>query len=277
MRQPLRPLRPAAPRATALVTAVAFAFLALACATVPGTGRSQIMFISDDQEMALGVQAYEESLAEAQVVTSGADAAMVKRIGDRIAEAARTYDDPAVRAKAAKFGWEFKLIKDDKTVNAWALPGGKSAVYTGLLPITQDEDGLAVVLGHEVAHAIASHGAERMSHGLILDLGLSLGSKQLGEMTPGQQEAIMQGLGLGVMLPFSRYHESEADTLGLYLSAWAGYDPRASIGLWERMAAAGGGGTPEFLSTHPSESTRIADLQAIMPRALELYEHSPQR
>ena len=116
-----------------------------------------------------------------------------------------------------------------------------------------------------------------MSHGLILDLGLSLGSKQLGEMTPGQQEAIMQGLGLGVMLPFSRYHESEADTLGLYLSAWAGYDPRASIGLWERMAAAGGGGTPEFLSTHPSESTRIADLQAIMPRALELYEHSPQR
>ena len=249
----------------------------MACKTVPGTGRKQLNFMSIGQEMTLGAQAYTETLSQSNLITSGRDYEMVRRIGDRIAQAAvAMYPEPA-----AEFEWDIQLIDEPQTANAWCLPGGKMAVYTGLLPITQDEDSLAAVVGHEVAHAVARHGGERMSQQMGMELVLGIVDVGLGNSDPARRDAVMQTLTgvstVGVMLPFSRSHESEADEIGLMMAANAGYDPRAAVGLWERMAARGGERPPEFLSTHPSESTRIAHLQEIMPRALKLYEKSKQR
>lgn len=250
-----------------------------ACKTVPGTGRSQLNFMSAGQEMTLGEQAYAEMLAGVPVKTTGDDAEMVARIGRRIARAAEAlYPDSA----AKDFAWEFKLIDDPQTVNAWALPGGKCAVYSGLLPVTGDEASLAVVMGHEVAHAIAHHGAERMSHNMVLQGALIAAAYSTREMDSNERAGVLAALGVGsqvgVMLPFSRAHESEADEIGLYLAAAAGYDPQASIGLWQRMAASSGGARPpEWLSTHPAEETRIRRLQAVMPKAQEYYAESQRR
>lgn len=243
---------------------------------MPGTGRSQLTFaLSPAQEIQLGEEAYREQLQGAKLVRSGPQYEMLMRIGPRIAQAAEhLYPD----SLATEFEWEFSLIDDPKTVNAWCLPGGKVAVYTGLLPVTRDEASLAVVVGHEVAHAIARHGAERISQQTGLQGLLFAGGQLIGlsDMSASTQELTLQALGLGaqvgVLLPFSRTHESEADELGLYMSADAGYEPRAAIGLWERMAAASGGsGPPEFLSTHPSEGTRIQRLEEHMPKALRYY------
>ena len=260
-----------APLATAL-PALALAALA-ACSSVPGTGRSQLMLLSQSQEKQLGEEAYVDMLSQVEIVRTGPDAEMVARIGDRIAAAAADlYPDSA----AADFDWEFTLIKDDGMVNAWALPGGKCAVYTGLLPVTGDEDSLAAVMGHEVSHAIARHGGERMSQQVALSVALAGAAYGTKDMDTEERVAIMGALGLGaqfgVILPFSRDHELEADELGLLLAAHAGYDPRAAVGLWQRMAAASGGGPPEWLSTHPAEETRIKQLRKLMPRAMELYE-----
>ena len=249
-----------------------------ACSAVPGTGRSQLVFLSPAQEMNLGAEAYDSMLADAKLVTAGPDAEMVARIGARIAAAAvELYPD----SSAKDFAWEFKLIDDPQTVNAWALPGGKCAVYSGLLPVTGDEDSLAIVMGHEVSHAIARHGAERMSHSVVLQGALIGAAVSTRKMDGEQRTAVMAALGVGsqvgVMLPFSRSHESEADELGLYLAAYAGYDPRSAIGLWERMGASGGARPPEWLSTHPSERTRIKRLRGHMPKALGYYEQSQQR
>ncbi len=250
--------------------------LLASCASVPGSGRSQLKLIPLDKEIALGSQAYDETLQEATLITSGPDYEMVQRIGDRVARAARQmYPDPARR-----FDWEIVLIDDPGTVNAWALPGGKSAVYSGLLPVTGDEDSLAAVVGHEVFHALGHHGVERMSQqmgaGVLLTaVDLYLGSR---DRDPQERQRIMMALGIGstvgVMLPFSRLHESEADEYGLYLAAAAGYDPNAAVGLWERMAAQGGARPPEFLSTHPSEGTRIERLKKAMPKAMRIYRRA---
>jgi len=262
-------------RCPRLFAALAAALLAGACYTVPGTGRSQFRVVPLGTEMSLGAQAYDETLAETKPVTTGADAQMVARVGERIAAAAkRLYPDPSV-----EFDWKIVLINEPQTVNAWCLPGGKMAVYTGLLPITQDEAGLAVVVGHEVAHAVARHGGERMSQDMVFGGAMTVASASLGDMAPGQKDQILQALRgfgeLGVLLPFSRKHESEADELGLFLAADAGYDPRAAIGLWQRMAAASKGqAPPEFMSTHPSDATRIEDLNALMPHALEYYQRA---
>jgi predicted Zn-dependent protease len=266
--------RPARDTARRLAMATGLLILA-ACATVPGTGRRQLRLISQSEEMRLGADAYQRTLRDAKVVGEGPEAEMVQRVGRRISESAmRLYPNPA-----KDFQWEFVLIDDPEMVNAWALPGGKSAVYTGILPVTQDEDGLAVVLGHEVAHAIAHHGAERMSQGLLAQIGMGAASVGMRDMSDVERSAVLQALGVGItvgaILPFSRSHESEADELGLYITASAGYDPRAAIGLWRRMAKQGGGRRPpEFLSTHPSEHQRIERLQRIMPRALEMYEQA---
>lgn len=247
--------------------------LLAACLTVPGTERSQFIVVPQVVELSLGAQAYQQALTEAKPVAKGPQAEMVKRVGQRIGEAAlRMFPE-----RSELFSWEISLLDDPQTANAWALPGGKMAVYTGLLPITQDEAGLAVVVGHEVAHAVARHGAERMSHDLVFQAGLMAADTQLGDLPAGERDEILQalvGIGtLGAVLPFSRAHESEADHLGLLLSADAGYDPQAAIGLWERMAAGKTGPAPlEFMSTHPSETTRIARLKEVMPEALELYE-----
>ena len=248
-----------------------FTLLLASCQTVEGTGRSQLNFMSMKNEMRVGLQAYREALKEAEVDAESENAEMVQRVGARVADAARKL----YPKMAKKFRWEFTLIQDDNMVNAWALPGGKCAVYTGLLPITQDEEGLAVVLGHEVAHAIARHGGERMSQSIALMGALVTTDILWDAKDEEKKQNTMALLGIGGAvgtLAFSRAHESEADELGLYLSATAGYDPRASIGLWERMAENSSGRPPEFLSTHPSERTRIKRLKKLMPKALAMYE-----
>jgi predicted Zn-dependent protease len=248
-----------------------------ACSTTP-TGRSQLNLMSQAEEMRLGSEAYDEMLADQKLITSGSQYEMVQRLGKRLAASAKNlYPESGAR----DFRWEFVLIDDPKTVNAWALPGGKCAVYTGLLPVTQDEASLAAVVGHEVGHAIARHGGARMSQSMVLQ-GVLIGADfSMRDMDAGKRDGVMQALGLGatvgVMLPFSRSDESEADEIGLYLSANAGYDPNAAIGLWERMGALGGAAPPEFLSTHPSEATRIERLTEIMPKADQMYRKALAR
>ncbi|GJM20889.1 MAG: peptidase M48 [Planctomycetota bacterium] len=243
----------------------------ISCATVAGTGRMQLNIFSPEEEAAMGIEAYQQQLAQSKVIQSGQQRTMVKQIGARIAEQAdRLY--PKV---TATFQWQFELLDEPGIVNAWALPGGKSAVYTGLLPITQSVNGLAVVMGHEVAHALARHGGERMSQATFMNAGLDVVSALSGDVESGSgKEIALQALGIGTQLgslAFGRSHESEADEIGLMLMAHAGYDPREAVKLWERMGALSGDRPPEWLSTHPSEQTRIERLQALMPEAMKIY------
>ncbi len=241
--------------------------LLLGCSTVPYTDRTRFMVLDERQDISLGLSAFQQVLEEERVLTDPQATRQLQRVGRAIADVA---DKPS-------FDWEFALIDDAETVNAFALPGGKLAVYTGLYPVAQDEAGLATVMGHEVAHALARHGAERMSQGMALEaIGVALSVAASGQ-SAGVQQAVMQAYGLGsqvgVMLPFSRQMESEADHIGLILMAKAGYDPRVSVGLWERMSAlSGGAGPPDFLATHPSSTTRIAQLQEWMPEALQYFD-----
>jgi metalloendopeptidase OMA1, mitochondrial len=230
--------------------------------TVPVTGRSQIVALSPREEAALGLSSYREILGQARVVESGPEVEMVQRIGRQLAKVS---DDPG-------FEWEFNLI-DDPQVNAFCLPGGKVAVFTGLLPVAQNEDGLAVVMGHEIAHAIARHGAERLAHQQLAQLGQVAVGVATGEMDESKRRLVWGALGVGtqfgVLLPFSRKHESEADYIGLKYVARACFNPREAPKLWKRMAGASGrAGAPEFLSTHPSDETRIAQFAEWMPQAL---------
>jgi predicted Zn-dependent protease len=275
-RTPLASLRLRLPHLALPLLVVPLALAA--CTTVPGTERKQVMMVPLSMEMSLGGDGYQQSLAESKVVTSGPDYEQVQRVGQRIAASAKhLYPEPA-----AQFKWEIVLIDEPETANAWCMPGGKMAVYTGLLPITQDENSLAIVVGHEVAHAVARHGGERMSQGILFDVAMQAASASMSNMDPGERDMLMQAMvgggTLGVILPFSRKHESEADELGLYIAADAGYDPQASIGLWERMGAKSQGqAPPEFLSTHPSSASRIEHLKEVMPQALAYYEASQKQ
>lgn len=244
-----------------------------ACATAPETGRRQLLLVSPAEEAQLGLKAFDRIKREHQVVRRGQDAAMLQRVGGRISEVAAL---PNAR-------WEFVLFEEDSP-NAFALPGGKVGVYTAILPITKDEAGLATVIGHEIAHAVARHGAERMSHGMLVQLGGAGLSAALGSDAGVTGELIMQAYGvgsqLGVMLPYSRTQELEADELGLLYMARAGYDPREAIAFWKRFAAYNaerGGAPPAFLSTHPLDQRRIAQLQRLMPRAMAEYEMARAR
>ena len=239
------------------------------CTTAPETGRSQLLLISPAQEAEMGLSSFDKIKRERRIVATGKDAAMVQRIGERIARVA-----PVPGAK-----WEFVLF-DDKTPNAFALPGGKVGVNTGILPITKDEIGLATVISHEIAHVTARHGAERASQSMAVQLGGSVLAAAIGSESAMTRELAMQAYGVGtqvgVMLPYSRVHELEADQVGLLYMARAGFDPRGAIGFWQRFAEfnakQGGGRPPEFLSTHPVDERRIAELQAMMPRAVAEYE-----
>jgi len=247
-----------------------------ACATNPYTERGQLILVSTDYEMQLGVQAYQQVLNDPKVRLSKdpKDVDPVRRVADRIIAAAK---QSRYAEAAERFDWQVSVIKDDKTKNAFALPGGKIAVYTGIFPISKNEAGLAAIMGHEVTHALARHGAERMSQGILAQVGLVGAAIALETQGAGSDtsRAAMAALGLGVqvgvLLPFSREHESEADYIGLLLAAQAGYDPQEAVRVWERMEQAGGGQPPEFLSTHPSHGTRIKQLQEWMPEALGLY------
>jgi predicted Zn-dependent protease len=236
---------------------------------VPFTGRQQLRTMDLDQELALGLQSYQQILSDSRVVRDEPVVQVVQEIGARIARAAAP-EDPG-------FEWAFNVI-DSPQVNAFALPGGYTAVYTGLIPVAQTEDGLAVVMGHEVGHALAHHGAERMAQQnmqRIVGAGVAMGA---GGMDYEAQRAVMGVFGgisqYGYALPFSRKHESEADYIGLILMARACYDPREAPRLWERMAAAGGASPPEFQSTHPSPETRINDFRRWMPEAIEVYNRN---
>lgn len=248
------------------------------CATVPVTGRKQLNLVSNDEIIQQSALEYQKVLAQSKLSDNQEQVAMIKRVGAKIQSAVENYmSQKGASSQLQGFKWEFNLIQDDKTVNAWCMPGGKVAFYTAILPICKDESGVAIVMGHEVAHAIANHGRERMSeamlaNGLLSGLGAAMGSN------PNlAQQLLMQSLGIGAnvgMLKFSREHESEADHIGLIFMAMAGYDPNEAPKFWERMSAQSGGqAPPEFLSTHPSHETRIKDLQGWIPEA-ESYAKS---
>lgn len=265
-------------RMAALMTLTAALAWLAACSTVPITGRSQFTLVNEAQMVSLAEDQYREVLTQSELADNAPEAEMVRRVGERIAQATDTFLRQNNQAALADtFQWEFHVIKDDAMVNAWCMPGGKIAVYTGILPITQDDTGLAVVMGHEVAHAVARHGNERLSHGLAVQLGAEGVGQAVAVKSPAAKDAAKQAFGvganLGFMLPYSRKHESEADHIGLILMAMAGYDPREAIPFWERMAAnSGGQKPPEILSTHPLEETRIAQIRNLLPEALQYYQ-----
>ncbi|MCI0512963.1 M48 family metallopeptidase [candidate division KSB1 bacterium] len=247
--------------------------LFLACATVPLTGRQQINLIPSDQLLTMSYQQYDDVKKQSKLITSGPQLEQIKTVGARVSQAAEEF----LRESGVQmaFQWEFVLIDDPKMVNAWCMPGGKVAFYTGILPLTQDATGVAVVMGHEVAHALAQHGNERMSQGLLVELGGITLAKALEQKPETTRNLWLQAFGLGAqigfMLPYSRKHESEADRIGLVIMAKAGYDPNLSVPFWERMSQLGGQAPPEFLSTHPANTTRIADLKKHLPEAMKYY------
>jgi len=257
-----------------LLPLVSAFLLMTACHTVPQTGRSALHLVPSDQLTQMASDQFEQLKQETPISKDPEYIAMVQRAGERIAIVAKP-DLPNAE-------WEFVVFDDDDQVNAFAMPGGKVAVYTGLFQVAKDENDLAIVMGHEVAHVSAHHGNERMSQQLLTAggaLALGLGTK---DMDTQNRQLLMAAYGagttIGFLLPYSRYHESEADEIGLLYAAKAGYDPRAAIPFWERMAELSAGkAPPEFLSTHPSGQTRVERLTKLMPRAVRLYENSVSR
>jgi predicted Zn-dependent protease len=235
----------------------------------PETGRKSHVAMSSREEASLGVQSYQQVLAQSESVNSGPELEMVKRVASRLAT--------ATGKAGADFDWQVSLIRSSQA-NAFCLPGGKIVVYTGILPITQNEPALATVLGHEMAHATSRHGSQRVLEQNLAQTALTGVAMSLSDMDYDKQRAVMGALGagtqFGVLMPFSRKHESEADEIGLLYMARAAYDPRESIRFWQRMENAGGTQPPEFLSSHPSHGTRIQQLEAEMPKALEEYSKS---
>jgi metalloendopeptidase OMA1, mitochondrial len=247
---------------------IAFGFILVSlygCVTAPYTGRQQILLISEGEEMALGENAYRDVLKKEKISQDPKANALVKRVGARI---------EAV-ANKPEYKWEFTVIDNPKTVNAFCLPGGKIAVYTGILPYTQTEAGLAFVMAHEIGHAIAHHGGERMSEQYIAKLGQEAINIAIAGKSPAAVQAVNTSYGVattvGVMLPFSRTMEYEADHIGLILMAKAGYDPHEAPAFFERMMKAQHGSPPEFLSTHPADQARIRQIHALIPEAMTYY------
>lgn len=244
------------------------------CVKAPGTARDQVVFISEEKEMAMGLTAFREVLKYSRLSTDPEVTVMVNRVGRRIAAV----------ANKPEYHWEFAVIQDEDQVNAFALPGGKVAVYTGILKVTKTEAGLATVMSHEVAHALQRHGAERYSRGILEQIGQlgALAGAATGGIDPGVAMGAMSAYGVGVSLPNSRQQEAEADYIGLQLMAKAGYDPREAVDFWERMSGCPrkmigkfcfrtNNAVPEFLSTHPSDVTRIKNIEAWIPGALKYY------
>jgi len=246
------------------------------CSTVPITGRRQLSLIPSSQMMSMSFQQYGDFLKTNQISRDNAKTAMVKKVGRNIQLAVEEYfRQKGISNELKGFEWEFNLV-DNNQVNAWCMPGGKVVIYTGILPLTQDETGLAVVMGHEIAHAVAKHGNERMSQGLLTQFG-GLALSEAIKSKPEETKKLWLGafgLGaqIGVLLPYSRTHEYEADRLGAIFMALAGYDPRGAIDFWKRMSSMNKGKSiPEFLSTHPVDSKRIEALKKVLPEAEKYY------
>lgn len=253
------------------------ALFIVACSKVPITGRRQLSLLPESQIMGLSLTEYQSFLAQTPPLpATDARVVKVRTIGNKLAEAATQYlQENNAADRVAGFEWEFNVV-DDPTVNAWCMPGGKVVVYTGILPITKDDEGLALVMGHEIAHAIARHGNERMSQGIAVQ-GAGLTLEVLAAQKPSlTSDLFLQSFGIGSqlgMLAYSRNHETEADKMGLVFMAMAGYDPRVAPSFWQRMSEASGGQKPpELVSTHPSDERRIKDLEAYMPEALKYYK-----
>jgi predicted Zn-dependent protease len=259
-----------------LTTCAVVTLLVASCAKVPITGRRQLNLLPESQMMSMSLTEYQSFLKQTPPLpASDQRVAMVRRIGDRLAKAATAYlNENNAADRVADFNWEFNVV-DEPTVNAWCMPGGKVVVYTGILPVTQDETSLALVMGHEIAHAIARHGNERMSQAMAVQ-GAGMTLQVMASQKPGlASDLFLQSFGIGSqlgMLAYGRNQESEADKMGLVFMAMGGYDPRVAPAFWQRMAAQGGQKPPELLSTHPSDERRIADLEAYMPEALKYYK-----
>lgn len=254
--------------------------IAMSCATVPLTGRKQLSLVNETEIQQQAALAYRDLLGDSKtkVVKGTSDAQLVQRVGKNIAGAVNRFLQENGYGNQYDFNWEFNLIKDDQ-INAWCMPGGKVAVYTGILPVTKNEAGLATVMGHEVAHAIAKHSAERMSQSIIAQAGGVAVDVATAEKSNTTRAVLNTAYGLGgqlALLSYSRNQESEADRLGLVFMAMAGYNPSEAVGFWERMAQAkqsqGGGAPPEFLSTHPSDARRINNIQRLIPEAMGYYK-----
>jgi predicted Zn-dependent protease len=262
-------------RSAFIVTALCL--LSQECSVVPLTGRKQLNLVPESEMISMSFSSYNDFLKANPLSTDKSSTEMVKKVGSEIAGAVtRFLTDNDLSHQLDGYKWEFNLVKNDTTQNAWCMPGGKVVVYSGILPITRDKNGLAVVLSHEIAHAVARHGNERMSQELLVQFGgiaLNEAIKEKPEETKGIfNTAYGIGSQLGVLLPYSREHELEADKLGLIFMAMAGYDPQTAIPFWERMAAMGGNKPPEFLSTHPSDATRIKKIKSALPEAMKYYK-----
>ncbi|WP_258102545.1 M48 family metallopeptidase [Marinoscillum sp. MHG1-6] len=247
------------------------------CAAVPMTGRSQLSLVDNDEIFPMSFKQYEQVKSENKVIKGTTESQMIEEVGVRMQVAVEKYFENEGKSEYLDgYAWEFNLIENDETVNAWCMPGGKVVFYTGILPICENEEGIAVVMGHEIAHAIANHGRERMSQQKMSNVGLTALAVVLGVGGGSAitNEMIMQSAGaatsLGI-LKFSRKHESEADKMGLFFMAMAGYDPEEAPEFWERMTSGDGQSPPEFISTHPSHDTRIKDLNKNMQEALTYY------
>jgi predicted Zn-dependent protease len=246
------------------------------CAKVPITGRSELNLIPSSEMLSMSEAQYSDFLEQNKLSDDQAATEQVNRVGTRIKDAVVSYMDSQGQGDQIKdYKWEMHLV-ESKEVNAWCMPGGKIVVYTGILPMTQTDAGLAVVPGHEIGHAIAQHGNERMSQGLIAQMGGAALGEALKSHPAQTQQLWMQAFGVGAeygaILPFSRLQESEADRIGLVLMAKAGYDPNEAVSLWQRMQASGGDQPPELMSTHPSDERRIEDLKKEIPEAMKYYK-----
>lgn len=262
-----------------LVLVCSVSLFSTSCSTVPITGRRQIVIVPESQLLAASTDNYHQLINSSKLSKDPQKVEMVKNVGRRIASSAEKFmRENNMEEELKNYHWEFNLIEDDATVNAFCMPGGKIAVYTGILPIAKDENGLAVVVGHEVAHAIANHGGERMSHLLLTKLGGIALSTALSTQPALTQQLLMSAYGagsqVGILLPYSRSQELEADHIGLILMARADYDPREAIPFWQRMSKLEEQGRPpEFLSTHPAPEKRIEDIRNELPEAMKYYKN----
>ncbi len=260
-----------------LVATASIILLITSCSKVPITNRSQMNLLPESEMISMGLTSYHDFLQKNPPASStDVDEIMVRNIGARIQSGVSTYlAQNKMSSRISGYNWEFNLVKSNE-VNAWCMPGGKVVVYSGLLAVTQNETSLAIVMGHEIAHAVARHGNERMSQMMVQQLGgvaLDVALAQKSEQTRAIfNTAYGVGSTVGVMLPYSRLHESEADKLGLIFAAMAGYDPQEAPKFWQRMAASGGNKPPELLSDHPSDQKRIKDLQEFLPQAMKYYK-----
>ena len=264
-------------RVLLIAGALVLFLLQTGCSTVAITGRNQLDLIPASTMLSMSDQQYGEFLSENKPSSNREQTALVKRVGTRIQSAVENYfSSQNMSEQLEGYSWQFNLI-DSKEANAWCMPGGRVVVYSGILPVTQTEAGLAVVLAHEIGHAVAEHGRERMSQGLLVQLGGMALSEAVAKKPKETQQIYMTAFGLGAeygaLLPFSRLQENEADHLGLVFMAMAGYDPNEALSFWRRMSQnSSGQAPPEFMSTHPSDATRIARIEQEMPEAMQYYE-----